>query len=188
MTGNTILCYGDSNTYGYDPRDPFGGRYDPDSRWCDLLSKSLNSPVINCGENGRVIPANEWSYQILLKSIRREHPAMLLLLLGTNDLLIGRNSPEEIAERMETLLGQLRRDFPALTILLLSPPQISLPVVSAEPLSVLYKQIADRLEIDFLDSFRWNTPLAFDGVHFSEAGHHAFAANLFPELKKRLPL
>ena len=23
-----VICYGDSNTYGYDPRDPLGGRYD----------------------------------------------------------------------------------------------------------------------------------------------------------------
>ena len=32
-----IICFGDSNTYGYDPRGYFGGRYDGDSRWVDIL-------------------------------------------------------------------------------------------------------------------------------------------------------
>ena len=33
-----VLCFGDSNTYGYDPRGYFGGRYDAGSRWVDLLA------------------------------------------------------------------------------------------------------------------------------------------------------
>ncbi len=27
-----VICFGDSNTYGYDPRSRLGGRYDADSR------------------------------------------------------------------------------------------------------------------------------------------------------------
>ena len=27
-----VICFGDSNTYGYDPRSYFGGRYPRDSR------------------------------------------------------------------------------------------------------------------------------------------------------------
>ena len=34
----TILCYGDSNTYGYDPQSPLGGRYPPQVRWPDQLA------------------------------------------------------------------------------------------------------------------------------------------------------
>ena len=33
-----VICFGDSNTYGYDPRSWLGGRYDPDSRWVDILA------------------------------------------------------------------------------------------------------------------------------------------------------
>lgn len=33
-----VICFGDSNTYGYDPRSYFGGRYDADSRWVDILA------------------------------------------------------------------------------------------------------------------------------------------------------
>lgn len=32
-----ILCIGDSNTYGYDPRSFFGDRYPEDVRWTDNL-------------------------------------------------------------------------------------------------------------------------------------------------------
>ena len=28
-----LLCYGDSNTYGYDPRSYLGGRYPDSIRW-----------------------------------------------------------------------------------------------------------------------------------------------------------
>lgn len=28
-----VICFGDSNTYGYDPRSRLGGRYDADSRF-----------------------------------------------------------------------------------------------------------------------------------------------------------
>ncbi len=31
-----IICFGDSNTYGYDPRGYFGGRYEADNRWVDI--------------------------------------------------------------------------------------------------------------------------------------------------------
>lgn len=30
--GMKIVCFGDSNTYGYDPRSRLGGRHDADSR------------------------------------------------------------------------------------------------------------------------------------------------------------
>ena len=33
-----VICFGNSNTYGYDPRSYLGGRYDVDSRWVDILA------------------------------------------------------------------------------------------------------------------------------------------------------
>lgn len=33
------MCFGDSNTYGYDPRGYFGDRYGAEDRWPDLLAK-----------------------------------------------------------------------------------------------------------------------------------------------------
>ena len=52
-----VICFGDSNTYGYDPRGYFGGRYDADSRWVDILSVETGWTVCNMGQNGREIPS-----------------------------------------------------------------------------------------------------------------------------------
>ena len=49
----TVLAYGDSNTYGYNPRT--GLRYPEDIRWTGLLSSHLGNGyhVIEEGCNGR---------------------------------------------------------------------------------------------------------------------------------------
>lgn len=52
-----VICFGDSNTYGYDPNGYFGGRYDGDSRWVDILASETGWTVSNMGENGREIPS-----------------------------------------------------------------------------------------------------------------------------------
>ena len=33
-----ILCYGDSDTFGHDPRSPLGEPYPPEVRWTDRLA------------------------------------------------------------------------------------------------------------------------------------------------------
>ena len=53
-----IICFGDSNTYGYDPRGYFGGRYEADSRWVDILAAETGWTVCNMGQNGREIPSS----------------------------------------------------------------------------------------------------------------------------------
>lgn len=45
-----VICFGDSNTYGYDPRGYFGGRYDAGSRWVDILAAETGWTVCNMGE------------------------------------------------------------------------------------------------------------------------------------------
>ena len=51
-----ILCFGDSNTWGFDPRDPIESRYPPEERWPDLLAQATGWDVINLGLNGRTVP------------------------------------------------------------------------------------------------------------------------------------
>ena len=40
-----MLCYGDSNTYGYDPRGFVGDRYQKESRWVDILAQKLRGQL-----------------------------------------------------------------------------------------------------------------------------------------------
>ena len=43
--------------------------------------------------------------------------------------------------------------------------------------------LAEQLGVRFADAGRWDIPLAYDGVHFTEQGHKAFATKLLEELK-----
>ena len=98
-----ILCFGDSNTYGYDPRGFFGDRYGAEDRWVDLLVKQTGHECINAGANGQEIPHNPYAIGLLA-----EHAPVdiFLVMLGTNDLLQGA-SAEEATARMEAFLNQL---------------------------------------------------------------------------------
>ena len=40
-----LLCFGDSNTYGYDPRSYLGGRYGETVRWPCLLAERRSGPA-----------------------------------------------------------------------------------------------------------------------------------------------
>ena len=53
-----LMFFGDSNTYGFDPQDFWGGRYDTDQIWTTMLQKGHPEwVVINSGQNGREIPS-----------------------------------------------------------------------------------------------------------------------------------
>ena len=48
----------------------------------------------------------------------------------------------------------------------------------------LYRDIALEMKLGFCDASKWNIPLAYDGVHFTEAGHRLFAQQLYDYLRK----
>ena len=180
-----ILCFGDSNTYGYDPRGFFGVRYDSDNRWVDLLAKQTGHDLINAGSNGREIPRNPYALRLLT-----EHAPVdvFLVMLGTNDLLQGA-SAKEAAAQMENFLHPLLPHCEQ--ILLVAPPPMKrgawVPmdalVCESIHLAEEYKLLAEKLNMPFIDTRHWNIELTFDGVHFTEAGHHTFAENLRKELR-----
>ena len=51
-----ILCFGDSNTYGFDPRSCLGDRYPAEIRWPERLAAVSGWQGRNVGLNGREIP------------------------------------------------------------------------------------------------------------------------------------
>ena len=53
----TVICFGDSNTYGYDPPVLSGGRYGPDSRWVDLLAARTAGTSATRGRTAGPSPA-----------------------------------------------------------------------------------------------------------------------------------
>ena len=105
----------------------------------------------------------------------------LIVMLGTNDLLEGVKAGE-VAARMAAFLAGCAVP----QILLVSPPSLQrgawVPgddlVEESRELARQYEALAERLGIQFADAGQWDVELAYDGVHFSEAGHARFAEGL----------
>lgn len=172
-----ILCIGDSNTYGYDPRSYLGDRYPADVRWTDRLD---NCDVINCGVNGMTVPREHSRF---IGQIRINEPDLVIVMLGTNDLFSGL-SAEQITDRMERFLDSIISI--GRPILLISPPVLQYGewvmddelVEESQDLGGMYRELADRKGCLFADAAEWDIEMTFDGVHFSPEGHAVFAQKL----------
>lgn len=90
-----ILCYGDSNTFGYNPET--GGRYDKNTRWSGILSYLLkeNYEIIEEGTNNRTAffknpEGLKQSGSEYLSIYLQDHKNIdiCILNLGTNDAQI----------------------------------------------------------------------------------------------------
>ena len=103
-------------------------------------------------------------------------------------LLQGR-SPEQAAERLERFLAGITLDRSR--ILLIAPPPVTLGewvpspqlIDDSHTFAKCCQTLAEQLGIRFADAGKWDIPLAYDGVHFTEQGHRAFAAGLLEELR-----
>lgn len=112
---------------------------------------------------------------------------LLILMLGSNDLLQGR-SPEEAAKRLEGFLQGL--PLAREKILLIAPPPFSPGAWIQEQQLIdrshrfaqLCRALAGQLGLRFADAGRWKISLAYDGAHFTEQGHQAFASGLLEVL------
>ena len=133
----TVLCYGDSNTYGYVPET--GLRYPKDVRYPGRLQILLGDEyvVIEEGCNGRTTitddPIEGWKNGLdYLKPCLNSHKPVdiVVLMLGSNDLkTVFHLSPAEIAEGAGRLVDVIK-SFTAekqgfvSKIILISPPEI----------------------------------------------------------------
>ena len=110
-------------------------------------------------------------------------------MLGTNDLLRG-YSAVETCSRMEAFLRYLQPKCGRL--LLIAPPPMKRGawvteenlIAESVKLAEAYQVLSQKLDIAFVNAGQWNVELTFDGVHFTEAGHRAFAEGLYAYLTK----
>lgn len=115
-----VLCYGDSNTYGCDPRSQLGGRYPIQVRWTGRLTEQ-GYQVENWGLNGREIPTRPREWEAVESLIARESSGdRVVVMLGTNDLLQPGLTARDVAARMEDFLA--RPGMRRLPVLLVAPP------------------------------------------------------------------
>ena len=196
----TILFYGDSNTYGYDPRSFFGDRFSREIRWTSRLAAAAEKDwkVVAEGLNGREIPSGKYElqhvYSLLQEGIQGKSPDWFAVMLGTNDLLSTWPdfSAEHVSEKMARFLDQIREAAPNISLLLIAPPLIGRKDASSleeqllyresRQLGALYEKLALQRALAFVNTAEWDIPMGFDGVHFSEEGHRIFADRMLEVL------
>ena len=189
-----ILCFGDSNTWGYDPAT--GERFDEGTRWTGVLQAALGGDytVIEEGLNGRTtvwddpIEGHKNGHEYLIPCLESHRPLdLVVLMLGTNDLKRRFSlAAYDIAQGIAVLLraisyskagreGQLPR------VLLLAPPPVAKlsgfaeMFEGAEPKSLLlgrhYRTVAAEYSAAFLDTASVIRASDIDGIHLEPPEH-----------------
>mgnify|MGYP002233579812 CR=1 FL=1 len=127
-----ILCFGDSNTYGYKPDK--SGRFPWGVRWTSILAEKFGRDV-NVIEEGlcgrttifddvfRVGRKGSESFPAILES--HTPLDLIIIMLGTNDCkTYNHASADRIGKGIEKLIQQIRKADPAIDILLVSPIEL----------------------------------------------------------------
>lgn len=202
-----VLCFGDSNTYGYIP----GGnaRYPENIRWTGILGKKFESENIKVIEEGlvgrtsvfedSVRPGRKGS-DFLIPLVESHFPIdTLVLMLGTNDMkTIYKASPYVIGLGIEILIQQIKDFNSNIKILLVSPIELGdkvwqegydpefdqESVEKSKKLKEVYKGIADKYNCSFLAASDYAKPSEIDQEHLNEEGHKALSTAIYEKLIK----
>ena len=154
-----ILCFGDSNTYGYSPD---GQRYEEDSIWPGVMGKLLGDrfEVIADGKNGRTIAFDDPymegcnGMRDIEASLEANAPLdLVILMLGTNDLKMYFNSnPAEIADNLKSMCDLIQKKTDA-KILIASPMLLGDEIEFSPTLSLEFGRAQIDYSFDFAPRF-----------------------------------
>ncbi len=194
-----VLCFGDSNTYGYKPDG--SGRFDENTRWTGLVRKSLsdNYNIYEEGLCGRTSifddnkRAGRKGLDLIGVAVETHNPVdILVVMLGTNDCKTAyRADAVQIAEGVEKVIEKAEHFAQKdLKVLLVSPIHLGLNVGEegydtefdkkseyvSRNLASEYKKIADKHGYEFLDASKIARPSVIDREHLDEDGHKALAS------------
>jgi len=194
----TIVCFGDSNTYGADAVKQ--ARYPRDVRWPGVMRRELGADyeVIEEGLGGRTTMfadplGDDRSGAPYLQPCLWSHAPvdLVTIMLGTNDLKgIFRLHASEIALGVGHLVDLARRslagpDGTSPRVLLIAPPPLAQITARSElwgfgsslaeslRLAEHYTQIAEIRGAAFLDAGSVIVTSPADGVHFEADAHAA---------------
>jgi len=173
----SILCYGDSITWGYNPKD--GTRFSPEDRWPRILEQALDgrARVIEEALNGRTVATDEPSHPnrnglAMLPPLLETHAPLdiALIMLGTNDSAPSYGlTPGRIAMNLSALIRTLRSTLPGIgfaapAIVLMAPPLLG--TLSAE--MALFYAGGQATSRGLAEAYR--TTAKYFGCHFFDAG------------------
>lgn len=208
-TAKTILCFGDSNTFGQRSDDVHKGRWPVTVRWTGRLQEALGSDyyVIEEGLSGRTTDVdyrakpgrNGKAY--LMPCLQSHTPLdAVVLMLGTNDLKEEfQRSAQDIANAVAGLVADIRKNDSKTKIFVVSPIYIDAEAPSFEEfyiptyslagmrrsheLAGVLEQVALTTRSVFFDAATV-AHAGSDGIHFSKGSHWALANALIPLLRE----
>jgi lysophospholipase L1-like esterase len=209
----TVLCYGDSLTWGYSAE---GGRHRLEDRWPSVLEKHLGGDVqvIAEGLNGRTtafddhLAGADRNGARLLPTILTSHAPidLVIIMLGANDMKPWiHGSPVAAKQGIQRLIDIVRgHDYPfdwqAPEILIVSPPVLS-GTDNAEfremfaggdkasgRLAPLYAALADEAGCGFFDAGGVAVTTPLDGVHLDAENTRRIGEALAPVVRVMLEL
>jgi len=193
----TILCYGDSNTWGYSPSTQ--DRYGRDERWGGVLRNALGEEyvVIEEGLNGRTtvwddpvegIYKNGKTY--LTPCLESHQPIdLVVILLGTNDLKRRFSAGTfDIAQGAGVLVQIIQKsetgpNGEAPRVLLLAPPPVANLAGTdfvemfkgaeekSKHFSREFRRVAGELGCEFLDAGEIIVSSKLDAIHLDAEEH-----------------
>lgn len=190
-----VLCYGDSNTWGSDPKT--GERFAPDVRWPGVLRRELGEGywVIEEGLGGRTtvrddpIEGVHKNGRTYLRACLETHKPidLVTLMLGTNDLKARfAASASDIAQGAASLAEMVLMsgcgpEGGAPVVLLIAPPPVGKLTDMAEMFEGAeeksarfaehYRRFAEQYGCEFLDASESIVSSDIDGIHL-EADEH----------------
>lgn len=199
-----IICFGDSNTYGYNPKN--GERFEQNFRWSGILKEKLkeNYEIIEEGQNNRTGFADNPSGYIY--SARRCFSKILdknkdakwvILAIGTNDLQPQYNIGFGAIEKGLEDLILLTKEKHMGTILI--PPVVlgeeiltgnfrilfdESSIQKSKKVMRIYKKIANLYNLKYLDFNDFVHPSKIDGLHYDINEHKIIAEKLAEFIEK----
>ena len=199
-----ILCFGDSNTYGYIPNN--GARYDKNTRWTGILSLLSHGKfkIIEGGCNNRTAfaanPAGKifTGYEILPELLTDDFDAVVLAI-GINDTqFLFDTVIEDFTTGIENLINIVQAKCPQAKIILVAPSILTDDVLNgnfaclfdrtsiekSRQLPLLYQKIAEKQNIEFLDLNSVAKTSSLDGLHYAPEQHLKIAQVIFTILSE----
>ena len=201
----TILCYGDSNTWGYDPATQT--RFPRDVRWPGVLRKTIGDDylIIEEGLNGRTtvwddpIELDKKGATYLSPCIQTHKPLdLVIIMLGTNDLKTRFSlNAYDIASGAGVLVDIVKKSTTGINaeapgILLIAPPS-AVPYPDTEifvgapkkssGFSKQYRRVADEKECHFLDAGEHAKSSPLDGIHLEADMHRTLGIAVAAKIK-----
>jgi len=198
----TILCFGDSNTWGSVPRRT--RRYNNNERWPALLRAALSTDfdIIEEGQPGRTsvhddpFEGEKNGLRYLKPCLESHIPDLVIILLGTNDLKhrFGLSAYDvalgaaKLVEECIKFKSMARATPPK--VLLVSPPPVyevgffadmfAGAAVKSQDLAKYYKEVARGLGCEYFDADTVVTSCKKEGIHWQVEQHKFFADALTP--------